>query len=589
MAGRFEFTRHWHGNTLVLFDSAGGRKTVRHDAEGSVFVDHGNGTHEAQRFDADGRVLGRACSRRNGGGDFEIFWNVSHRYTAEGDLRETDDSIRGQRRYSMDAAHRLVQVTSSVGSAQYKYDSASNLTEMPSVGSVAMDTGNRLRTAGAERFTYDGRQRLSSRVGMADSEVRYFYDDEDQLIRVEDGGEAWTATYDGLGRRVTFGRGDKKTRLWWDGDRVAAREAPDGAFRIFQYVDRESLVPLGFVDYDSIEAQAESGRSYTVFSDQVGLPQHIENAKGEIVWWGDHATPYGELFVRPGNEIAYHMRFPGHIYDPDLALHYNRFRDYDPQLGRYLQPDPLGTKGGTNLYAYTSNPVVSVDVLGLAPGHNNGENGSSRGEDGEGRPNNEDPDGADAPPPPRRVTPEEAEAIARREAAAYQREVADAAAAGTLEGFEGQKPPACVAVVVDHSTGTPYRRHNEPSGPDAPAMNPNDYHPAIRQRVIDQQNPQDGQTGHPSQPASHAEVLALNDALWARDPDGTNLTSDDLGDFTQLPVWAREPQERPHMPPGGAAPCCGNCAPITRGTNNLSGDAPAWVWRDGRWVHPRDA
>jgi uncharacterized protein RhaS with RHS repeats len=48
-----------------------------------------------------------------------------------------------------------------------------------------------------------------------------------------------------------------------------------------------------------------------------------------------------------------------------LGLFYNRFRDYDPELGRYLQPDPLGHAGGINLFSYPANPLVDVDLRGL--------------------------------------------------------------------------------------------------------------------------------------------------------------------------------------------------------------------------------
>ena len=44
------------------------------------------------------------------------------------------------------------------------------------------------------------------------------------------------------------------------------------------------------------------------------------------------------------------------------------FRYYDPKLGRYLQSDPLGIVGGLNLYAYPGNPLVLVDIDGLAHG-----------------------------------------------------------------------------------------------------------------------------------------------------------------------------------------------------------------------------
>jgi hypothetical protein len=58
-------------------------------------------------------------------------------------------------------------------------------------------------------------------------------------------------------------------------------------------------------------------------------------------------------------------------------------RPYDPNLQRWIQRDPIGERGGVNLYGYVkNNPVNKVDPLGLEPGFGNpvyGANGNPVG------------------------------------------------------------------------------------------------------------------------------------------------------------------------------------------------------------------
>ncbi|EMI1451423.1 TPA: RHS repeat-associated core domain-containing protein [Proteus mirabilis] len=46
-------------------------------------------------------------------------------------------------------------------------------------------------------------------------------------------------------------------------------------------------------------------------------------------------------------------------------MHYNTFRYYAPNLGRFTQQDPIGLAEGINLYAYAPNPLTWWDPLGL--------------------------------------------------------------------------------------------------------------------------------------------------------------------------------------------------------------------------------
>jgi RHS repeat-associated protein len=65
------------------------------------------------------------------------------------------------------------------------------------------------------------------------------------------------------------------------------------------------------------------------------------------------------------------FRFQGQQFDEETGLHYNRFRYYDPGVGRFVSQDPIGLRGGSNLFAYTPNPLTWVDPFGLANKPNN--------------------------------------------------------------------------------------------------------------------------------------------------------------------------------------------------------------------------
>lgn len=58
------------------------------------------------------------------------------------------------------------------------------------------------------------------------------------------------------------------------------------------------------------------------------------------------------------------LRFQGQYLDREIGLHYNTFRFFDPDIGRFISEDPIGLLGGQNLQTYASNPLRSADPLG---------------------------------------------------------------------------------------------------------------------------------------------------------------------------------------------------------------------------------
>jgi RHS repeat-associated protein len=100
-------------------------------------------------------------------------------------------------------------------------------------------------------------------------------------------------------------------------------------------------------------------------TNHLGAPEAATNTQGQLIWRARYA-PFGAAQVQATEGFTLHLRLPGQVWDEETGLHYNRQRYYDPQLGQYLTPDPLGTPDGPNPYAYVAfNPLGFIDPDGL--------------------------------------------------------------------------------------------------------------------------------------------------------------------------------------------------------------------------------
>lgn len=67
--------------------------------------------------------------------------------------------------------------------------------------------------------------------------------------------------------------------------------------------------------------------------------------------------------------FGFDLAFPGQKRDRATGKHYNYFRDYDPAVGRYVESDPIGLKGGISTFGYVkARPLSTRDPKGLSPG-----------------------------------------------------------------------------------------------------------------------------------------------------------------------------------------------------------------------------
>ncbi len=119
------------------------------------------------------------------------------------------------------------------------------------------------------------------------------------------------------------------------------------------------------------QINAANAEVFYYHNDHLGTPQKLTNSQGAIVWEATY-SPFGMATVNEdldndGNPITQNIRFPGQYFDQETGLHYNWFRYYDPEAGRYITSDPIGLAGGINTYVYVdNNPFNFYDPEGKA-------------------------------------------------------------------------------------------------------------------------------------------------------------------------------------------------------------------------------
>ncbi|MBI1534949.1 RHS repeat protein, partial [Escherichia coli] len=99
--------------------------------------------------------------------------------------------------------------------------------------------------------------------------------------------------------------------------------------------------------------------------DHRGLPLALISEDGNTAWSAEYDEWGNQLNEENPHHLHQPYRLPGQQYDKESGLYYNRHRYYDPLQGRYITPDPIGLRGGWNMYQYPLNPIQVIDPMGL--------------------------------------------------------------------------------------------------------------------------------------------------------------------------------------------------------------------------------
>jgi RHS repeat-associated protein len=344
---------------------------------------------ERTGYDALGRRLWQSVGEPEALGPGQGRLWRSYRYNRAGELARKDDGRRGSTDYRYDPAGQLLgqRVAESLTPEQFAWDAAGNLLDEIERKSRGYVQGNRLRMWQDIRFEYDAWGNVTTKRRGARQVQVFTFDAENRLLKVvtKNGrGEIETSfEYDALGRRI--GKTEKTTEAWgtrshqesvrfvWQGLRLVQEIDPDHV-RSYVYSPDAAYTPLARLDVTNIAEVPPDFRTLAMLrprvlhfhTDQIGTPQEVTDQDGELLWAGQYDA-WGKV-RRDGTtpRIEQPLRFAGQYADARTGLHYNTFRYYDPDVGRFISADPIGLRGGANLYAYGPNSTGWIDPLGWA-------------------------------------------------------------------------------------------------------------------------------------------------------------------------------------------------------------------------------
>lgn len=381
----------------VELSTAGRRVSFGHDVAGREVERRVGAVRLGQEWNAAGQLVAQSL----GSGPAEAAEPAAlreFRYEGGARLVGVADRLRGLREFTLDLLDRVVAVAAEAGREEYAYDAAgtlafgqwSGLPDGVSPGGERRVVGTMIRRAGGVRCHHDRAGRVTTRrvAGAAgeDRVWRYTWDAEDRLIAVLDpDGVTWRYRYDGLGRRVAKQRlaPDGVTVIAeetfvWDGVRLAERVASDGHVTTWDWhPDRHQPVTQvhrelggGRPSWDVGGSAADEqewfdAQFYAIVTDLIGTPTELVDDAGQVVWHS-RTTLWGAA-VDDEPEPLCPLRFPGQYRDAETGLDYNLQRYYDPRVGAFLSPDPLGLQPGPNPHSYVPNPTTWSDPLGLTP------------------------------------------------------------------------------------------------------------------------------------------------------------------------------------------------------------------------------
>jgi RHS repeat-associated protein len=280
-----------------------------------------------------------------------ILQDLTYTQRAAGLVQSVTSPVAGEGwTYDYDDFYHLTTATnhSYPGESQtFDYDAGGRIQTNSRVGVYTYATGrHQPQTVGGSTLVYDANGNLVSGGGRAP-----VWNAENLITQIG----TTQFKYDALGERVKK-TGGSATSLYPFGDDY---EITNGVVTKYMSIEGVGVVAKKVTG-------GSSPGTYWFLSDHLGSLQGVLDVNGAAISRRTY-RPYGQTLGQSGS----HTESRGWIdqrNDTETGLTYLHARYFDPQLGTFLNADPIGVEGGLNQYGYGfGDPVNSADRSGLDP------------------------------------------------------------------------------------------------------------------------------------------------------------------------------------------------------------------------------
>ena len=238
-----------------------------------------------------------------------------------------------------------------------------NNLNQPTDAGITYDLNGNLLTYNGYLYRYDAQNRLRAVLkdqGVQSVIIEQFY-------------------YDGLNRQVAralttpLPTGTPPGVITWDPNPVVTFSVWDGDWAILEEYDGNGNRVQGYVQGYHGLVKTFVGTAVYYYQDELGSTSHIADSTGALLEYYKYDM-YGKpkFFSASNSQLqssSYQVNdlFTGQRWISEIGLYDDRNRFMSPDLGRFLQPDPIGFKGdASNLYRYCGNDWANrSDLSGL--------------------------------------------------------------------------------------------------------------------------------------------------------------------------------------------------------------------------------